>query len=183
MARIPYVDPANPPAELREQFARMAEQGRDKLHVYRAMAISPPAFRAVFGLAEALWLESDLDRALQELIILRTAILCGSDYEWGRHRHAARRFGLADAKVAALPAWESSDVYDARERAALRVCDEATRTVEASAEAIAALRPHYSDRQAAEIVLLTGFYGMVARFLRSMQVDQEPGDERVPALG
>jgi alkylhydroperoxidase family enzyme len=151
-------------------------------NIYRALSHSPAALDAVLHMARALWLESALDRPLQELIILRVAILTASDYEWGRHRIAAREVGLADEKVAALVDWRSATVYSEAERAALAVTDEATRDVEASAGAIAELRRHYSEQQTVEIVLLVGMYNMVSRFLRSLAIDQEPGEERVPRL-
>lgn len=180
MARVSLIDPAAASEAVRPQLEQMARERGRVFNIYRAMAHSPNALAAVTGLARALWFESELPRPLQELIILRVAQLTGSDYEWGRHRLTARTVGLADAKVEALGSWRDSDAYDAAERAALTLVDETTRDIEASAEAVAELRRHFSEQQTVEITLLAGMYRMVAGFLRSLAIDQEAGDERLP---
>lgn len=182
MARISYVDPQQPPEAVREQLEQMQRDRGAVFNIYRALAHSPQSLAAVTGLARALWHQSALDRPLQELIILRVALLTRSDYEWGRHRHTARTVGLDDGKVAALPAWEQSDQFSPAERAALRVTDEATSNIAASEAAVTELRRHFSEQQTVEIILLGGMYNMVARFLRSLEIDQESGDELVPPL-
>jgi AhpD family alkylhydroperoxidase len=181
MARISLVDPATAPEDVRPLLEQVQRDRGGVFNVYRTLAHSPASLAAMLQLARALWSESALDPKLQELIILRVAQLTGSDYEWGRHRILARRFGVPDEVVASLAQWKSAPVFSPAERAALAVTDEASRQIEASGGAIAELRRHFSERQTVEIALLGGMYQMVARLLRSLDVDQEPGDELVPA--
>ena len=82
-----------------------AREGRDPIALYRVLAHSPLMLRAYAGLARGLRYEAQTPRALRELMILRTAQLTGSDYEWAHHRAMARRRrACADEKVAALAA-------------------------------------------------------------------------------
>jgi 4-carboxymuconolactone decarboxylase len=180
MARLPLVDPetaGGPAAELLRRIA--AERGR-AFNVYRMLAHSPSTLAHVYALSSYLWNESSLPPPLQELVILRVAQLTRSDYEWARHRAIARRVGVSDAKVDALHRWRASGRFDAVERAGLAVTDGATRDVEASADAIAGARRLLGEGATVELVVLVGLYGMVARFLRSLAVDAEDGDEPMP---
>lgn len=59
------------------------------------------------------------------------------------------------------------------------VTDDAITQSEASTAAIAELRRHFSEQEVVELLVL-GLYNTVARFVRSIGLDQEPGDERLP---
>jgi 4-carboxymuconolactone decarboxylase len=162
-------------------LARIAGERGEAFNVWRMLAHSPRALEALYGLASYLWKESSIDPDLQELLILRVAQLTGSDYEWARHRGIARHAGVTEAKVEALSEWNRQrETYSPKERAALAVVEEATVQIEASEESVAALRRVFDDTAVVEIVLLGGLYAMVARFLRTLDVDVEAGGERLP---
>jgi len=182
MARLPLVDPESGPPEAAALLREIAGERGQAFNVYRMLANSPEALRRVFSLSSWLWNESSLPPRLQELAILRVALLTRSEYEWARHRSLARRVGVPDEQVDALADWrERPDLFDALERAALRLTEEATVDVEASADAVAEVRALVGEAATLELVLLIGFYGMVSRFLRSLAVDAEPGDDPLPA--
>lgn len=181
MARLPLVDPdaATPEAAAALQ-AIVGERGQ-AFNVYRMLANSPGTLTRVYALSSYLWNESSLPPRLQELVILRVAQLTRSDYEWARHRVLARRVGVPDAQVDALATWRQTTApFDAVERAALALTEEATTEIEASAETVAAVRALIGEAGTLELTVLIGFYGMVSRLLRSLAVDAEPGDEPVP---
>lgn len=182
MARLPYVEQtADGDPEAQQMLAAIAGERGRAFGVYRMLANSPGVLENVYGLARYLWNDSRLEPQLQELIILRVAQLTQCSYEWSRHRDVARRIGVDQAKVDALADWSSQlGCYSAVEQAALRVADEETLQIEAGAEAIDGLRRHLDPAAVVELVVLVGLYGMVARVLRSLAVDAEPGDEVVP---
>lgn len=178
MARLSYVDVGSAPDPPRGLLERIAGDRGYAFNVYRMLAHSPMALERVYGLAYGLWNESAVDPRLLELVILRTAQLTGSDYEWGRHRKLAARVGVPDEQVGSLAAWrKATGVFDARERSALALTDELVTGVEAQASTLAAVREHFDERETVELVLLAGFYAMMARFLRTLAVDLEDSDE------
>lgn len=184
MARLPLLDPsdADPPAA--ELLSRIAGERGRAFNVYRVLANSPGVLERVYGLAGYLWRESELGPKLTELAILRVALLTASDYEWCRHRELARRAGVGDAQVAALATWAEPDSpFDPIERAVLTLVDETTIEVEASEQAVAAVRGALGERATLELIVLAGFYGMVSRLLRSLDVDPELGDGVVGTVG
>ena len=128
---------------------------------------------AYAGLARGLRYEAETPRALRELMILRVAQLTGSEYEWAHHRSMAAANGVPEDKVRALANWRTSELYDARERAALR-CVEEIHGVELSDEAFAELESELGAAATVELVLLTAFYEAVARMIQAFGLEVEP---------
>lgn len=173
MARLPLV-PSPPPDDVTaEVFGIFAREGRKPIALYRALANNPELLRDYSTLAQALRYRATTPRELRELVILRTAQLTRSEYEWAHHRVMAANAGLAEEKIAALEAWRSTDAFDARERAALR-CAEEMHAVTLSDEAFAELRAAFGDPEIVELVLLVAFYQAVARMIQAFGLQIEP---------
>ena len=157
-------------AEVFEVFVR---EQRDPIALYRVLANSPKMLRAYAGLAQGLRYEADTPRELRELLILRTAQLTASGYEWAHHRTMAAAAGVPDEQVAELASWRTSERFDARERAALR-CAEEIHEIALSVEALEALRDAVGDSASVELVLLIAFYQAVARMIQAFGLEVEP---------
>ena len=173
MARVPLVPSEPDDPILQEVFARFAAEGRAPIELYRALAHSPGLLRAYSGLATALRYEAETPRPLRELVILRTAQLTRSEYEWAHHRKMALAEGVPERQIEELERWRESDAFDERERAAVRLAEEA-HEIEVSGETIALLRRVFSDRETVELVLLATFYQAVARVLQALAIEVEP---------
>jgi AhpD family alkylhydroperoxidase len=154
-------------------FETFRQEGRDPIALYRVLAHSPPMLRAYAGLARGLRYDAATPRALRELMILRTAQLTGSDYEWAHHRAMAAANGVPDEQVDALAAWRSSTLFDGRERAALR-CVEEIHDVALSDEAFTELERELGPPATIELVLLAAFYEAVARLIQALGLEVEP---------
>src|SRR3984957_3215862 len=150
--------PAEPADEITaEVFETFRTEGRDPIALYRVLAHSPRMLRAYAGLARGLRYEAQTPRALRELMILRTAQLTASEYEWAHHRAMAAANGVPDEQVLALAQWRESDRFDERERAALRAVEE-IHDVALSDEAFAELERAVGPEATVELVLLCAFY-------------------------
>jgi AhpD family alkylhydroperoxidase len=152
-------------------------EDRDPIALYRVLAHSPTMLRAYAGLARGLRYEAATPRALRELMILRTAQVTASDYEWAQHRGMAAAAGVSEQRVAALAGWRESDLFDERERAALRAVDE-MHAIALSDEAFAALVAATSPGEAVELVLLAAFYQAVSRMIQAFGLTVEPEYQR-----
>ena len=173
MARLPLLG-LEPADEITAAvFETFRQEGRDPIALYRVLAHSPPMLRAYAGLARGLRYDAATPRALRELMILRTAQLTGSDYEWAHHRAMAAANGVPDEKVHALAAWRSSTLFDGCERAALR-CVEEIHDVALSDEAFAELERELGAPATIELVLLAAFYEAVARLIQALGLEVEP---------
>ena len=156
-------------AEVFEVFAR---EGREPIALYRVLAHSPRMLRAYSGLAQGLRYEAATPRALRELMILRTAQLTGSEYEWAHHRVMAEAAGLEIEKVAALRDWRTSPWFDPAERAALR-CVEEMHEIGLTDDAFADVEAAMGASATVELVLLSAFYQAVARIIQAFGLEVE----------
>ena len=181
MARLPYVDPASAPEDIRNILERMPV----KLGVFRMMAHAETSFRSMMRFGGDILGRQLLSPKLRELAILRVANRSNARYEWVQHVPIAKAAGASDAQVAAL---ERSDVtascFDAREQLLLRFADELIDKVKVSDATFAAAQKEFSAREIVEIILAVGYYMMIARLLETTAVDIEAdaGTKIVDAL-
>ena len=78
--RIPPVDPADAPDEVREAFARQTEVWGAPLAPTLVMAHCPPLVRGAAGLTIALEKSGQLPAELRDLVCLRVAQLIGCPF-------------------------------------------------------------------------------------------------------
>jgi alkylhydroperoxidase family enzyme len=111
---------------------------------------------------------------VRETLILRTAYLCRSEYEWVQHTLIARGIGLAEDTITAAG---SATPAPEDEHAALLItaADQLTADHELADATWAALHEHYDEQQMIELCMLVGNYAMIAGVLRSLRVRLEDG--------
>ncbi len=190
MARVTYLDTDDPEAgEVLKAMAARIEAASGTAtpdakvpNLLRALAHSPRLLDVQTQVGDALWNTTQIDRRIQELVILRVAQVRGSDYEWGRHVGMASFVGVPDEKVAALDRWAEAPELTAAERAAVGLADVVAREGDAPQGAIDAVLEHFSERQLVELTMLAASYVMLATVLRVLRIDQEPNDPRLPEM-
>ncbi len=149
---------------------RLEELWGKPVNLYRALGNHPALTAAWTEFANSIRHDSRTPRALRELMILRTAQLAHSEYEWAHHLRMARKAGVAEAKIAALANWRTGAAFDAKERAALALT-EAVMACKVTDEVHAEAKRHFSDAEYVELSLTAGFYAMVSRMLDAMRVE------------
>ena len=166
MDRIPL---APLPADVEET---LRARGAAQLNLYHALANAPAISRAWLGFLWALRDECDTPRALRELVILRTAVRHGSEYEWHHHEAMALAAGVTPEKLEAVRSWRTRGVFDASERAALAltdaICDAAV-----SDETWAEAARWFDPSELVELVVTAATYVMVPRVLEALAVPTE----------
>lgn len=116
-----------------------------------------------------------LPRADAELVILRVAVVCGSDYEWHHHTRLARRAGLTTGQIGRVGAGPQAPEWTGRQRTLLRAADQLVADHGVDDAVWARLRDWYDDRQLIELCLLAGHYAMLAGTLNALGVRPEDG--------
>lgn len=159
---------------------RVRGLGARQVNLYRSLAHAPDLLSAWIDWAWALRERCTTPRSLREIMILRTAVVMRSEYEWQQHVAMAENAGVPDEKIRGVAAWQTSDRYDPAERAALMLTD-AMLTGNVPDGVHAELAEHFSDSERVELVLTAGFYAMVPRVLDACRVPVEdagrPGQE------
>jgi alkylhydroperoxidase family enzyme len=143
-------------------------------NVFTTLARHRRLFRRWLRFAGALMPGGTLPRAESELVILRVAHNCGSEYEWGHHERLGRAAGLSAAEIDAVRSGPQADGWSRRQELLLRAVDElhAERTI--SDSLWAELRPICSDEELIELCMLTGHYEMLAMTLNALRVQPDP---------
>ncbi len=172
MARLPFASREDIPEDLQYVWDRNANDG-NLANIFRTMANNPELWRSYLRLGNGLWNQCGLDVPTRELVILRTSILHHSQYEWHQHVRIGRQAGLSNDKIVALHHWRDSELFSEAERALLGYVDTLAASDHPSADAHNDLARHYDNSTVVGVNLLTGFYGMTAKFLGAMEVETE----------
>ncbi|MDQ4063481.1 MAG: carboxymuconolactone decarboxylase family protein [Actinomycetota bacterium] len=152
--------------------ARVRQASVKQVNLYRALAHAPRLLEAWIDFSWLLREHCETPRALRELIILRTAQLTLSQYEWHQHRRMAAEAGVEEYQVAELAMWRTSPAFIDAERAALALTD-ALADGHVPDEVNAALTEHFGPQARVELTLTASFYFGVPRLLDALRVPVE----------
>ena len=171
MARIPYPDLAKASPEVRDMLGRLPAPA----NIFNMMAHAETCLKPVMKLGGALLGKLQLDPKLRELCLLHAVKLEGGEYEWLQHVPIALDLGATQAQIDALTRGDDrAACFDARETAALVLTREAVVDVRASEAAVAEARRHLPEREIVELILMSGFYIMLARLTETLGVENDP---------
>ena len=117
-----------------------------------------------------------------ELLALRVAWNCRSEFEWGHHVDYALDAGLSREEIARIPLGASAPGWSAIERALLEAADELHERQLVSNEVWAKLAAEYEEKQLIEILFVVGEYTMLSMVVNSSGVELESGYDRLPTI-
>lgn len=182
MARVKLLTAEEMQGDAREVVLKMGRSGREPLNIHRAIANSPNALRNFLRLGNSLLIYGSLSPALRELAILRIAQTYDATYEWVHHLPLAEEAGVREDQIANLGNWSSRPDFDEREKAVLAYVDAVTQDATVPDGVFDGVRKHLSEAEVVELTLICGYWGMVARILRALEVDIEPEFRHLAAL-
>ncbi|MFZ0890689.1 MAG: carboxymuconolactone decarboxylase family protein [Candidatus Binataceae bacterium] len=176
MARLPYLNRGDLLEADREIFDRQAaERGGPVGNLFRVLAHAPNLMQRFLKLGNHLRNHTQLDAKLRELALLTVGRLAGAEYELVHHWNLARRVGVPREQLEHLAEFETSTLFDDRERAVMRYAAQATVQVKVSDAAFDAIRSFLDNRRIMELVMNVAYYNMVVRILVPTGVELEPG--------
>jgi alkylhydroperoxidase family enzyme len=112
-----------------------------------------------------------LSNRAHELLALRAASNCRSDFEWVEHAEYARAAGLTDTEIdAAAQPIAAHDWTDA-ERALLSAADELHATQTVTDKTWTRLTAHYDAPALVEILFVVGQYTLLSMFANAAGID------------
>jgi alkylhydroperoxidase family enzyme len=115
-----------------------------------------------------------------ELALVRTGFAAGSQFVFSQHSKGARAAGIPEEKVAAIPHWSVTDLFDARERAVLAYVDEMVLSHGRVQDGtFAALQSHFEDAAILELTYISVLYLAYAVFTRALRLEYDDVPERV----
>lgn len=148
----------------------LADFGGEPSDLYRALANNPAMLDIWIQMAWGLRSGATTDRALREIMILRSAHRHGATYQWADHTVMAREAGVSDEKIEAVAAWETSNAFTGTERTILALID-AMMSGSVGDDILTLLAGEFDDAERVELILTAGFYCMVPRVLDALRLE------------
>ncbi|HKT02922.1 MAG TPA: carboxymuconolactone decarboxylase family protein [Rugosimonospora sp.] len=142
-------------------------------HVFSTLGRNRRLFRPWLRFAARLMPYGTLARADAELVILRVAVVCGSDYEWYQHVRLARRAGLTDQEIERVGTGPDAPGWTDPQRALLSAADELVGRGTLTDATWKQLLSGYDEARLIELCLLVGHYQMLAGTLNALGVQPE----------
>ncbi len=146
------------------------------LNIFRTLSHHPPVLRRFLAMGTELLIKGSLPARERELLILRTGWNCQSEYEWGQHVAIGRAVGLTDVELARIKAGPDADGWSEIDAALVRAADELHAGSTITGGTWSRLQAAYPDEPTLiEIVMVVGYYHLVAFFLNTTGVERERG--------
>lgn len=179
--------PADPASLTPEQAALL--DGADALMGFKpndglTMARVPGLLEGASGLVGAVFGAGTLDPEIRRLVAVMSSEAAGCRYCQAHTKHGALRDGIDPDRLRNLWNFETSDVFDARQRAAMKVAWLASLTPNQVEDAhFAALRRHFSEEEILEIVAVIALFGFLNRWNDTLKtaVEAVPADRLADA--
>uniref|UniRef100_I2Q467 Carboxymuconolactone decarboxylase-like domain-containing protein n=1 Tax=Desulfovibrio sp. U5L TaxID=596152 RepID=I2Q467_9BACT len=176
MATLPMPDPDNLPPDAHALYDRLAAKRGHIDGMYRTLLNHPALTAQVSGLGTFFRFgESVLPADLRELVILWTARRLGAAYEWTKHEPEARQTGLGEAAIEAIRRGERPGTLSRLEKAALAAADAALAPASLDPAHQTILEEALGRQGLLEIVVLAGFYRMIAGVIFAFDVPLPEG--------
>lgn len=138
------------------------------------LAYKPEILQAALGLFRAVQGPGVIAPELKSMIANVASQASGCRYCQAHTGHTAAHLGVDDDKLAALWSFEDSPLFDAAEKAALRVARDAAQVPNAvSDREFAELRQHFEPEAVVEIVAVISMFGFLNRWNDTLATELE----------
>ncbi|HXO40170.1 MAG TPA: carboxymuconolactone decarboxylase family protein, partial [Thermoanaerobaculia bacterium] len=111
----------------------------------------------------------------RELVILRIAWRTGAEYVFCHHVRISRDLGIPDEEILGVRDPRRCRAYGKTDRAVLRLADELHEDAEVRGSTWAALAKAFAPDELVELLLIGGFWRMVAGFVKSARLPLDAG--------
>jgi uncharacterized peroxidase-related enzyme len=136
----------------------------------------PQLLQGFSGLVGAISAGGTLPRELKQLVAFVSSNASGCRYCQAHTSHGAEKLGVPIEKIESAFEYETSPLFDASERAALRLAQDASIVPSAvTDEHFERLREHFDDQQIVELVAQISLFGWLNRWNDTLSTTLEPG--------
>ena len=147
--------------DVAELLALTAQPGREPPATMGVLARQPALLGPFLGWAAALALHGVLSHRDHELLALRVASRCGSEFEWVEHVEYARAASLSDDEIAHV-AGPADERWSPAEQALLRATDELLDGWDVTDATWKVLAAHFEPAALVELLFVVGQYTMLS---------------------
>ena len=163
-----------------EEEASGGTERKSPPSMLKTVAHHPDLMEPFLEFATVIAHQGVLSRRDSELLALRVAWNCRSEFEWGHHVDYARDAGLSSEEIARVPAGASASGWSASQRALLEAADQLHARQHVSDEVWTKLAADYTEQQLVELLFVVGQYTMLSMVVNAAGVELEAGYEPLP---
>ena len=143
---------------------------------FNAMLVSPGVGLALQDLGAAVRYRTSLSDRAREIAILALAALRRSDFEWYAHERVGRKAGLTEAEMSALHDGDTPDSLSTGEAVLLRTTRLLATAGDLDEDAFRTAEDSLGRETLAELIVLVGYYDMLALSLRVWRTPLPAGE-------
>jgi len=161
------------PRMMKKLTGRQPQRG-DGLEPMEIWAHQPKLMVAMGKYNQAIRKAGSVDERIRKLVELKGAQMIGCEYCVDLGSQIARKSGLSDEELLALPRYRQSERFSEREKLALDYTVAVMRTpVEVTDELFARLQDHFDERQIVELTMAAALENLYSRFNWAMGIEGE----------
>ncbi|ASN07250.1 carboxymuconolactone decarboxylase family protein [Virgibacillus necropolis] len=125
---------------------------KNRINYFKA---APEALEKIMEL-EKYVKKTAIDRKLRELIKIRVSQINGCSYCTNMHTKEAKKLKVTDEQINLLNAWEATNIYSEKEKAALQLAENMTLISEKGVndELYNRVREHYDEKGYIDLVMI-----------------------------
>jgi len=164
-------DPQDEDLKALYQRLEVASGGLGVLNIFKVMAHNPDLLEGWLRFAmKLLGTDMKLSPRLRELAILRVFQKTRGEYGFAHHVRIGKQAGLTDDETSQLSGFDTSDLFSALDREAIRYVDAVTDLDDGAPALASNLARSLSEREVMELTMCIGHWNMLARFMQSLEV-------------
>jgi len=123
--------------------------------------------------ASQVYVHSDIPTREKEIIILRAAWLCKSEYEWEHHLIGGKRAGLTDDDINSIKEGSEAEGWEPFDSALIRAVEELYLDNFITDSTWKMIAERFEPNQLIEIIFIVGYYSLLASALNTLGVQLE----------
>ena len=190
LRRVPRTEIASP--LINHYFDRLFGPGVDPIEQPGTATGSPGDWWSVFALSPDIFEHAaggfalyrnparKIDPVLRELAQTRAGWIKSSQFVFSQHCKSLRGLGVSEDKIAAVPHWQVSTLFDDKERAVLAYADcLAGAGGRVPLAVVDKLKTFLSDEQILELTYITCLYDMHAVMARALRLEFDDRDDPI----
>jgi alkylhydroperoxidase family enzyme len=147
------------------------------LNVLKMMAGTDDMYAPTIGFITALFLTTGVKPTVREMIMLRAAKVLNSPYEWQANIVLAKNVGLTVTEIDAAASDGPVSGIDPEYVLICKATDELSMKATLTDETLASLLETYGMTVSRKVILIIGWFNLLARFLNGCRVPLEVTDK------
>lgn len=165
---------------LKSKMAKIFPPGKPSPNLYRSVARNESLFIDMIDMGfitpTGLMDRRTIPPRVRELLILRTCVRAGNDYEFNLHvKTISEKMGLNKLEIEGLRSPETDhELWPTADAALIAMVDELVQNISLSDELFVRLSNHFSEAELIEMVQLVGLYTTVAMMVDLIRPELDP---------